>query len=208
MSLMQDSGSSLPHSDACERNKGAILAVLRAALSESGSVLEVGSGTGQHVVHFARELPHTRWLPTDTGAYLPGLQARLRVEAPANVTPAIELDVRMDAWAVPVVDAVFSANTLHFMSVECVREFFRGVHQVLSPSGLLIVYGPFNYGGEFSSPSNARFDAWLKETDPVRGIREFEWLNELAEARGLSLREDLLMPANNRALVWGRGTNM
>jgi cyclopropane fatty-acyl-phospholipid synthase-like methyltransferase len=205
---MQGSDSSLPHSEACERNKEAILAVLRGVLTGPVRVLEVGSGTGQHVVYFARELPATQWLPADTGDYLPGLKARLQVEASGNVASAIELDVRMDPWPVPMVGAIFSANSLHFMSVECVREFFRGVNQALSPDGLLIIYGPFNYNGQFTSRSNARFHAWLRDSDPVRGIRDFEWVNELAQARGMALLKDVPMPANNRLLVWGRGTNM
>jgi cyclopropane fatty-acyl-phospholipid synthase-like methyltransferase len=206
---MQDSFEKMPaagFSSACERNKKPILEVLGTFISAGQSVLEVGSGTGQHAVSFAAEFPSVSWQPADTGAYLPGLRTRLHNEAPDNVLDAINLDERMNPWPVDNVDVVFSANTLHFMSKDCVAEFFRGVDQVLQPDGYLMVYGPFNYGGEFSSASNADFEAWLKGSDPDRGIRDFEWVCDLAELYGLQLLKDFDMPANNRALLWRKLT--
>lgn len=193
-------------SDACERNKGVILDVLKNACSDCESVLEVGSGTGQHVVYFARSLPAIHWQPADTAQYLPGLQARLQTEAPNNVASAVELDVRMTPWPVGQYDGVFSANTLHYMGTDCVEAFFRGVGAVLRPGGVLIVYGPFRYDDQFTSDSNARFDEYLRESDPVRGIRDFEWVNKLAAAQQLTLVRDVAMPANNQTLVWGKAT--
>lgn len=193
-------------SDACERNKGVILDVLKNACSDCQSVLEVGSGTGQHVVYFARSLPAIHWQPADTAQYLPGLQARLQTEAPNNVASAVELDVRMTPWPVGQYDGVFSANTLHYMGTDCVEAFFRGVGAVLRPGGVLIVYGPFRYDDQFTSDSNARFDEYLRESDPVRGIRDFEWVNKLAAAQQLTLVRDVAMPANNQTLVWGKAT--
>lgn len=193
-------------SDACERNKGVILDVLKNACSDCQSVLEVGSGTGQHVVYFARSLPAIHWQPVDTAQYLPGLQARLQTEAPNNVASAVELDVRMTPWPVGQYDGVFSANTLHYMGTDCVEAFFRGVGAVLRPGGVLIVYGPFRYDDQFTSDSNARFDEYLRESDPVRGIRDFEWVNKLAAAQQLTLVRDVAMPANNQTLVWGKAT--
>lgn len=193
-------------SDACERNKGVILDVLKNACSDCESVLEVGSGTGQHVVYFARSLPAIHWQPADTAQYLPGLQARLQTEAPNNVASAVELDVRMTPWPVGQYDGVFSANTLHYMGTDCVEAFFRGVGAVLRPGGVLIVYGPFRYDDQFTSDSNARFDEFLRESDPVRGIRDFEWVNKLAAAQQLTLVRDVAMPANNQTLVWGKAT--
>ena len=195
-------------SSACERNKKPILDILRTFLSDGNSVLEVGSGTGQHTVYFGGDFPRVRWQPSDTGEYLPGLQIRLKNEAPKNVLAAVDLDVRMDPWPVDSFDVVFSANTLHFMSEHCVAEFFRGVDQVLQSQGYLLVYGPFNYGGEFSSVSNADFDGWLRSSDPERGIRDFEWVCELAELRGLRLLQDFKMPANNQALLWRKVTGL
>lgn len=193
-------------SDACERNKGVILDVLKNACSDCESVLEVGSGTGQHVVYFARSLPAIHWQPADTAQYLPGLQARLQSEAPNNVASAVELDVRMTPWPVGQYDGVFSANTLHYMGTDCVEAFFRGVGAVLRPGGVLVVYGPFRYDDQFTSDSNARFDEYLRESDPVRGIRDFEWVNKLAAAQQLTLVRDVAMPANNQTLVWGKAT--
>ena len=198
--------ASVAHSEACERNKSFILRELRDAFSGVKSALEVGSGTGQHVTYFAQELPGIQWQPTDTGEFLPGLIARLAAEAPANVADPLDLDVRMDPWPVEPTQGVFSANTLHYMSKDCAEAFFRGIGQVLMLNGVLVIYGPFRYGGEFTSPSNARFDEWLKASDPVRGVRDFEWINELAAAQGLELVRDENMPANNQLLVWCRRT--
>lgn len=202
--MMQGSRSHLPHSDACERNKDPILGVLQATLPEGSRVLELGSGTGQHVVYFAAKLPATTWQPSDTGDYLQGLRLRTEREAPENVAPPVEIDVRMQPWPVGAFDAVFAANVLHYMSKDCVTAFFRGVGEVLGEGGLLFVYGPFNYEGRYTSASNERFDQWLKNSDPVRAIRDFEWVNELAEAQSFRLLQDIAMPANNRTLVWGR----
>ena len=193
-------------SDACERNKGVILDVLKSACSDCQSVLEIGSCTGQHVVYFARSLPTIHWQPADTAQYLPGLQARLQTEAPNNVAAAVELDVRMAPWPVGRYDGVFSANTLHYMGADCVEAFFRGVGAALRPGGVLVVYGPFRYDNQFTSDSNARFDKFLREGDPVRGIRDFEWVNQLAATQQLTLVRDVTMPANNQTLVWSKAT--
>jgi cyclopropane fatty-acyl-phospholipid synthase-like methyltransferase len=194
----------LVHSEACERNKGPILAVLTSALATEHSVLEIGSGTGQHAVYFARHLPHLSWQPSERSAELAPLTERIRLEGPPNLRPAIELDVRRQPWPVTGVDAVFSANTLHIMAWKEVQDFFRGVGAVLRKPGVLCVYGPFRYGGEYTSASNADFDRYLHIRDPVSGIRDFEALAELAAAQGLALAADHSMPANNRTLVWRR----
>ncbi len=205
---MQGSGSALPHSESCERNKQAILGVLRATVAGGSRLLELGSGTGQHVVYFAAQMPDTTWQPSDTGDILAGLATRIEREAPENVAAPVEIDVRMRPWPVGTFNVVFSANMLHFMSQDCVREFFRGVGEVLEPTGLLIIYGPFNYDGRYTSVSNERFDQWLKNGDPERAIRDFEWVNELAEAQSLRLLQDAAMPANNRTLVWGKAPDI
>lgn len=194
----------LPHSEACERNKGPILAVLTGALAAEHSVLEIGSGTGQHAVHFARHLPHLSWQPSERSGELAALSERIRLEGPPNLRPAIELDVRSRPWPVSGVDAVFSANTLHIMAWAEVEEFFRGVGAVLRRPGVLCVYGPFRYGGEYTSASNADFDRYLHIRDPASGVRDFEALAALAAAQGLALAADHAMPANNRTLVWRR----
>jgi SAM-dependent methyltransferase len=195
-------------SEACERNKQPILNVLQQAFGACNDILEVGSGTGQHAVCFARALRHLSWQPTDTGDYLPGLRNRLNAEAPENVADVIELDVRMRPWPVNHYDGIFSANTLHYMGKDCVEAFFDGVAKALLPGGVLAVYGPFIYKGDFTSSSNARFDIFLKQEDPLRGIRDFEWVAELASAKQLELRDDYALPANNQLLIWRKATGV
>ena len=206
MQVFEGNRPELPHSPSCERNKHVIMEVLREYLVSGDQVLEVGSGTGQHVVFFGALFPEVRWQPSDTGDYLDILKLRLQHEASANVVDAIELDVRMQPWPLDNFDLLFSANTLHFMGDESVRAFFRGVGDVLRAEGILIVYGPFNYNGAYTSQSNADFDIWLKSTDPLRAIKDFEWVAELAEEQGLALLRDVKMPANNRMLIWRRAT--
>jgi SAM-dependent methyltransferase len=195
----------LPFSEACERNKGPILEVLRRWLGESsGLVVEIGSGTGQHAVHFARHLQQLSWQPTETPENLTGLNARVGVEGPCNLLPPLELDVVQHDWPCDAdgADAVFTANTLHIMSWPEVQALFRGVGRVLRDEGLLIVYGPFRYGGQYTSYSNASFDEALRSRDPASGIRDFEAVDALAVQQGLSLVADEAMPANNQTLVW------
>ena len=191
-------------SEACERNKGPILEVLVRELAASRAVLEIGSGTGQHAVHFARHLPHLGWQPSERAAELGPLRERIALEGPPNLGAAIELDVRAQPWPVAGRDAVFSANTLHIMAWEAVEDFFRGVGVVLAAGGVLCVYGPFRYRGAYTSDSNAEFDRFLRRRDPASGMRDFEALERLAAAAGLALAADHAMPANNRTLVWRR----
>ena len=191
-------------SEACERNKGPILEVLRTELAANARVLEIGSGTGQHAVHFATQLPYLAWQPSELPENLPPLAERIRLEGPSNLRAPQPLDVREDPWAVASADAVFSANTLHIMAWSAVREFFRGVGALLESPGVLCVYGPVRFRGQHTSASNADFDHWLKLRDPDSGVRDFEALDSLARAHGLTLTADHAMPANNRTLVWRR----
>jgi cyclopropane fatty-acyl-phospholipid synthase-like methyltransferase len=192
----------LPLSEACERNKDPILGILRGAFASSRRVLEIGSGTGQHAVYFARHLPKLRWQPSDTGDSIGALRARIEQEGTANLAPPVLLDVRSHPWPVTDIDSIFSANTLHIMSWEAVREFFRGVGALLATGGVLCVYGPFRYAGRYTSESNAAFDRYLQERDGASGIRDFEAVDELAQQESLELVGDHDMPAHNRTLVW------
>lgn len=194
----------LQYSEACERNKDPILDVLREALADAGSVLEIGSGTGQHAVYFARFMPHLVWYPSDLEANIPAVEARLDLERGENVKTPMVLDVSQQPWPAPEVDAVFSANCLHIMSWQQVQDFFRGLPSTLRPAGRLCIYGPFSYGGEHTSASNAQFDADLRQRDPQSGIRDFEQVDALARAQDLELQADHSMPANNRLLIWRR----
>ncbi len=192
----------LPFSEACERNKEPILDILQSRLSAVNTVLEIGSGTAQHAVYFAKYLPHLTWQTTDQLQYMEGINQRLEQEGPKNVLAPLMLDVAKQPWPVSVAEAVFSANTLHIMSSDNVVCFFQGCGRTLKQHGLLCVYGPFKYQGEFTSDSNARFDRALQAGDSNMGIRDFEFVNELAEAAGLQLQDDLAMPANNQMLIW------
>ena len=194
----------LPFSQACENNKVPILSVLSRVFADCHTVLEVGSGTGQHATFFAQCLPQLYWLPTDTAANLPLLAPRCANYPGDNLGPASVLDVRERPWAVQPVDAVFTANTLHIMSMEAVGDFFSGLATVLTADARLAIYGPFNYGGRYTCASNAQFDQWLAARDPQSAIRDFEAVDALAHDIGLRLLEDNEMPANNRLLVWCR----
>jgi hypothetical protein len=195
--------SELPHAPATERNREPILAVLRRHFGDRRRVLEIGSGTGQHAVHFAAGLPQLTWQCSDVDENLPGIRARLAAAAVPNAPAPLELDVR-GAWPAGGYDAAFSANTLHIMSWPEVERMFAGLDGVLGADTVLVVYGPFNYGGRFTSESNAAFDASLRVAAPWRGIRDFEAVDALARGIGLTLEEDVAMPANNRSLVWRR----
>lgn len=192
-----------PFSAASERNREPILAVLREHLADRRRVLEIGSGTGQHAVHFAKALPQLSWQTSDRDENHEGIRLWLEEAALPNVIAPLSLDVG-GSWPAAQYDAVYSANTLHIMSWQEVEQFFSRLPAVMADDALLIVYGPFNYGGRFTSDSNAEFDASLRAAVPHRGIRDFEAVDKLAQAAGLWLLKDHAMPANNRCLVWQR----
>jgi len=200
---MEDVVTDKPYAPACDRNRDPILAVLREHFADRTSVLEIGSGTGQHAVHFAAAMPWLTWQCADVAENLPGIRMWLEEAALANTPAPLELDVR-NAWPAQRFDAVFSANALHIMGWPEVELFFDGIDRVLAPHGVVAVYGPFNYHCAYTSDSNREFDGWLKARDPRSGIRDFEAVDALACDLGLSLVADAAMPANNRTLVWRR----
>src|ERR1700722_13325724 len=187
----------LPFSAACERNKEPILDVLRSRFAGRTQVLEIGSGTGQHAVHFARALEELTWHPTEQLAYLADLTERVKLEGPANLRSPKLLDVRQAVWPLRSVDAMFTANTLHIMSWPEVAVMFQGIGSTLAPSGLLCIYGPFRYDGSYTSPSNLEFDRMLRERDPQSGMREMREVTKLAAGVGLRLVADHDLPAFN-----------
>jgi len=192
-----------PFSEACAENRGPILEVLGPCLRSVRTVLEIGSGTGQHAVYLAVELPHLIWQTSDRREHHAGIHLWIEDSGLANVLPSLDLDVR-DHWPRDRFDAVFSANTAHIMSMPEVEAMFHGVSTVLADGGLFALYGPFNYGGRHTSESNERFDQWLKARDPRSGIKDFEALDLLAADLGMVLAEDYTMPVNNRILLWRR----
>lgn len=191
------------HSPACERNREPILESLEGILnSTTGTLLEIGSGTGQHAVYFAPAFPKLQWQPSDLKDKIPNIELWRKESRISNINSAIELDISQHPWPIENIKTVFSSNILHIIAWPLVTDFFIGVEKVLCEKGLCIAYGPFNYRGKFTSRSNEQFDAWLKTQDPQSGIRNFEAVNALAGKHKLELKNDLEMPANNRLLVW------
>jgi SAM-dependent methyltransferase len=190
-------------SEACERNRAPILAILERVFADRRRVLEIGSGTGQHAAYFAPRLPHLLWQPSDRAENLPSIRLWVSEAGAANLAAPIELDVDA-AWPSLDADAVFTANTCHIMSWAQVEKLFAGAARLLPGGGVLAVYGPFTYGERPTAESNARFDAMLRSRDPLSGLRSLEAIRALAEKCGLALEEDNAMPANNRLLAFHR----
>ena len=190
-----------PYSESCDQNKYPILEVLQQEFAHANSVLEIGSGTGQHAVFFGEHFPDIIWQTSDRLEYHSGIQLWLDDCNLANVLPPIELDVALDHWPQQTYDAVFSANTAHIMSAPEVEHLFNGIGRILKTGGRFCLYGPFNYHGQYTSDSNARFDQWLKQRDPHSGIKDIDDVIRWAQQSGLSLATDYEMPVNNRILV-------
>jgi cyclopropane fatty-acyl-phospholipid synthase-like methyltransferase len=164
----------LPFAESSEQNKSVIFDAIKSFLQ--GDVLEIGSGTGQHAVFFAGQLPQLNWQTSEVESNLPGIEAWIRHSELTNLLPPIALDV-LGRWPERQFDTVYSANCFHIMGEAAVAKCFEGVGACLKEDGFLAVYGPFNYAGNFTSESNARFDAMLKARDPESGIKDFEWLS-------------------------------
>ncbi|ATC80677.1 MULTISPECIES: DUF938 domain-containing protein [Pseudoalteromonas] len=192
-----------PFSQACENNKGPILEVLKTVFNKTESVLEIGSGTGQHSVFFAEQLPHLQWYTSDRHINHEGINLWLKEANLTNLHGPLELDLNY-AWPVNNVDAIYTANTFHIVSWQLVEQFFKGVSTHLVSQGVVCIYGPFKYQGQFTSASNEEFDRFLTQRDPFSGIRDFEAIEQLARHAGLTLISDTAMPANNQLLVFKR----
>jgi cyclopropane fatty-acyl-phospholipid synthase-like methyltransferase len=191
-----------PRSEASERNRAPILAVLRQWMIAPGTVLEIGSGTGQHAVHFAAAMPHLRWVASDLEQNHAGITAWIEESALTNLSGPITLDVRDPDWPFSSLHYVYSANTAHIMSWESVATMFGAVGRVLRRRGLFFLYGPVNRGGQFTSESNREFDRSLRARDPAMGLRDDQALIALASRCQLTYAADYSMPARNRMLIW------
>ncbi len=187
---------------ACERNKDLILQVLQEVLPRSGTVLEIGSGTGQHAAWFAAGLPGLIWQPTDLPANFPSIRAWSAEAELTNLREPLALDLSAPDWPVTAAAAVVCINTIHIVAWAAVENLFAGADRVLAPGGVIYVYGPYRYADRPLEPSNAAFDQWLKARDPVSGVRDFDAVNALAQQHGLLLAGDRAMPANNRSIWW------
>jgi SAM-dependent methyltransferase len=199
----------LPHSSACDRNREPLLDALGAVLRGDERVLEIGSGTGQHAVYFAAALPGISWQCSDRDVEGMGLSERIRRAGLANLPPPRRFDVDAkdagdDAATSGPFDVVFTANTLHIVSEGGVKALLAAAARRLRSGGQLLAYGPFRYGGRFTSASNAAFDESLRQRDPSSGVRDAGWVDVLARAEGLTLIDDRSMPANNQLRRWRR----
>ncbi len=194
--------SNLPFSAAVERNRQPILDHLQVLIPEHGSVLEIGSGTGQHAVFFTQKIPGLLWQPSDREENLATLEARFAEQGDENILPPIKLDVIRDPWPDYYYDAAFSANTAHIMPWEAVVSMFTGVASRLDTHARFCLYGPFNVNSCFTSQSNAHFDARLRAEDSKMGIRDMTIIESLASLHHMPLEQKIAMPANNFMLVF------
>jgi len=189
-------------SSSCERNRDPILAVLRETLPDTGMVLEVGSGTGQHAAYFAPRLPHLLWQPSDLAANHESIRAWAVETGAPNLRAPLVLDLLTEPWPITQADAMVCINTVHIVAWAGVVNLFAGAQRILPPGGVLYVYGAYRYASRPLEPSNEEFDRWLKARDPLSGVRDFEAVNTLAEQNGLTLAGDRAMPGNNRSIWW------
>ncbi|BBP43256.1 DUF938 domain-containing protein [Thiosulfativibrio zosterae] len=191
-----------PFSGSAEENKQIILEALHPLLVDKQSMLEIASGTGQHAVHFGKALPHLTWQTSELAENIPGILQWLEEAQLPNVLAPLALNVSDANWPTQPYDAIFSANSFHIMSEAQVSDFFSNLPKVLKTGTLVMIYGPFNINGRFTSESNAQFDCWLKQRNPLSGIKDKDWCDGLAKLAGLQLLDDIIMPQNNRILVW------
>ena len=200
---MSTSQSSPPFSKSADSNKDVILEQLKLCLKPGDILLEVASGTGQHAIHFSRAMPDVVWQASDRDLDAFGLQTTLSTGViRENLLPPVVLDIARWSALCDTYDVVYSANCLHVIPQELVELYVAGAAASLKAGGLMLLYGPFKYGGDFTTASNRDFDVFLRETYPGGGIRDFEWIDELAIANGLQFESDTAMPANNQFLIW------
>ena len=187
------------------RNREPILAVLRGHLPARGTVLEVASGSGEHVVHFAAALPHLTFQPSDPEpAARASIDAWVAASGVANVLPALDLDAAAESWPVASADSVLCINMVHIAPWRATIGLIEGASRLLAPQGVLFLYGPYRRGGLDTAPSNAAFDAELRARNPDWGLRDLERVEEIAEACGFAPAIIEPMPANNLSLVFRR----
>ena len=192
------------YSPSCENNRQPIIAQLKVFFADCRSVLEIGSGTGQHAVYFAPELPHLHWQTSDVEVNHGSINAWLEELKAENIAPPILFKVGVNDWPDGQYDAVYSANTAHIMQREEVQTMMQLIADKLPDGGVFCQYGPFTENGQFSSDSNAQFHHQLV-AQGYGGYRDIEQLSEWVAHAGLTLHEKINMPANNLMLVWRKG---
>ncbi|RRJ84388.1 DUF938 domain-containing protein [Aestuariirhabdus litorea] len=194
-----------PVNEACLRNQQAIYEALRLHFAGSRSVLEIGSGTGQHAVYMAEHMPWLEWQPSELAPALPGIELWRREAGLDNLRSPLELDVRCHPWPLDsLFDAAFSANTVHYVGWPLVEAMVEGLAQALEQGACFCLYGPFNREGRFTSEGNRALDSWLRERDPDSGIKDLAQMVERLEEAGFDYRGEQAMPANNLLLRFTR----
>ena len=191
-----------PLSEYAARNTAPILEILRREFGSASSVIEIGSGTGQHAVAFSAALGHLRWQTSDLDENHAGIRAWIESARLPNVEPPLSIDVLSATLDDASFDAAFSANTAHIMGIDAVERMFALVGGALRAGGVFCLYGPFKSGGVFNAPSNADFDRSLRRRDPVMGIRDIEALDDYAAASGLRRVRFYAVPSNNNVAVY------
>ena len=187
------------------RNAPHIVAALAGHLPETGVVLEIAAGTGEHAVALARANPGLTWQPTDIAPdRRASVDAWARAEGLANIRPALALDAAAPDWRTDPVDAVYLSNLLHLISEAAARNVLTGAARALAPAGRLCLYGPFREDDNFRSDGDAQFDARLRAADPQTGYKSVEWVTDTVRAAGLAPQARIEMPANNLVLIFAR----
>lgn len=194
--------TAVPHENATDRNRQPILDQLVHLLPAEGTLLEIGSGTGQHAGYFIDHLGGLRWQPSERAENLADLAAFISKENNQQILDAIQLDVITDCWPEFRYVAAFSANTAHIMPWDSVKAMFEGVATSLIPHALFCLYGPFNVSGQFTSPGNQTFDRLLRLENKLMGIRDMAEIENLSQYFGMTLIQKITMPANNFILVF------
>lgn len=193
------------HAPATLRNRTFILDVLRRVFADRRQVLEIASGTGEHAVCFAGELPHLLWHPTDPDPdSLLSIEAHRAESALPNLLPATRLDVTQPPWGPPDIDALVCINMIHIAPWAAAESLFGGASTLLPAGAPLYLYGPFRFAGAFTAPSNEAFDASLRERNPAWGVRDLDEVTALAESCGFAREEVIPMPANNHSVIFRR----
>jgi hypothetical protein len=183
------------------RNAAPILDVLRGILPDTGHVLEIASGSGQHVAHFAKAFPSLTWQPTDLDLTHRQSIAAWTVDLP-NVHAPIELDATANLWPISDLDVIMCANMIHIAPWSAGLGLLAGAGRTLADNGMLYLYGPYTIDGVHTAESNAQFDRSLKQRDPSWGVRDLDLVTEAATKHGLELETTIEMPANNLSVVF------
>ena len=191
------------YAPAADRNKSPISAILKSILPDAGSVLEIASGTGQHVVHFAHQFPELQWQPSEAEpALLSSIRGYMNAQDHTNIEAPIVIDVHQEEWSAGTYSAILAVNLIHIAPWSATTGLFRGAAQHLKIGGHLILYGPYRFFGRDHAESNRRFDQRLRAENPNWGVRDIASIGTEAARFGFALNAVLPMPANNHVLVF------